>query len=123
HDDRRWQSGWRIRRSKQVRAAEIENEFDAAVGSNVLGSFGRICRLMNPETLDCVLEATVRFGLGISLDRRLYLVSSCRRHHWYGGVWGHPAGESSQVSCRPNGVRSRKLQGEPSISTPRPSVK
>lgn len=27
--------------------------------------------------------------------------SSCLRHHSYGGVWRHPGGESSHVSCRP----------------------
>jgi hypothetical protein len=33
-----------------------------------------------------------------------------------------PLGESSQASCRPNGVRSRKVQTLPSDSTPRPSI-
>ena len=36
-----------------------------------------------------------------------YVYSSCRRHHSYGGDCGQPAGESSQVSCRPSGVRSK----------------
>src|SRR5262249_527288 len=40
--------------------------------------------------------------------------SSCRRHHWYGWVCGQPSGESSQVSWRPNGVRSRNDHALPS---------
>src|SRR5262249_56788840 len=50
HDNGRWQSGWRIRRSKQVWAAEVENEFDVAVGSNVLDSLGSIRRLLDLES-------------------------------------------------------------------------
>jgi hypothetical protein len=49
--------------------------------------------------------------------------SSWRRHHSYGGVCGYPSGESSHVSCRPSGVRSRRVQTLPSASTPRPEVK
>src|SRR5207247_5292736 len=49
--------------------------------------------------------------------------SSCRRHHSYGFVCGYPAGESSHSSCRPSGVRSRKVHTLPSASTPRWVVK
>src|SRR2546428_3540044 len=49
--------------------------------------------------------------------------SSWGRHHAYRGVCGRPAGDSSPSSCRPSGVRSRKVQVLPSASTPRPDVK
>jgi hypothetical protein len=49
--------------------------------------------------------------------------SSWRRHHSYGRVCGHPAGESSHSSCRPNGVMSSRVKLLASTSTPRAVVK
>src|SRR5690242_4762403 len=49
--------------------------------------------------------------------------SSCRRHHVYGSPCGQPAGESSQLSWRPKGVRSSSDHTVPIISSPRALTK
>ena len=48
---------------------------------------------------------------------------SCQPPQVYGGVCGQFSGESSHASWRPYGVMSRKLQVDPSASSPRASMK
>src|SRR5262249_55783402 len=66
HDDGRRQRRGRRRRPQQVRIAEVEDEFHAAVGRDVLGPVGEIGGFVDPEAPDGIPQELVGDVLVVS---------------------------------------------------------
>ena len=75
---------------------------------------------MRPEPLHARMHARwplvvvsqprlVRSGFHAATPPRVPCGDDRMRSYPYVGRWGHPGGESSQSSCRPYGVVSRRL--------------